>query len=328
MKLRWILASLLILALGGVGIFLFRGSGTGSLPSLRPGTKSASTIPLLSVETEVSLQYEQFKGPIYGMPSAPNIWRIQAKIVNGDARPMEVLPVYMYTEAQMDKSEPVANFKAICPSSYVTDFSKTLQDQLITAPDGLGSEVLFSGPLPDHQLNEPHQNMFDDGIGVLIGVRGPLPAMLSADSHSVTWRKLTVAPRSTFNVSWASYSYWAAPDKVRIESKSKQQLSTLPSGLTLSPQIKPALDSAFEIVHLGPVARPVSSSDTETYLVVAKLNYTPTNKGGRMDQSSFQLIKITPTLSHELASSFPLNHSSMQEFGDAVLKMTSNQSQR
>jgi hypothetical protein len=285
-----------VLALGAIAVTFVRGDIARILRDLN--VKKDKT-PILSVDTNVSIQYEQFNGAIYGFPSAPNIWHIASRITNNGSTPIEIQPIYLYSEARQSHSGTVENSNTICPRSYAHEFDPAkegLPYGLTIAPNDLSGEVQKEVPLPMHQLDAP-QSAGDmvRSSGVIVGAVHTYAAELTLDDKPVGWEKIKLSPHSTFNAAWAFPSSWAAPDGVRS-------------------------DPAFEMMHLGPIIRISASDPTETYLVVTRLNYVV---GGWMKQSSFQVVKITPTLPGDLANPFLDNHSSVEKFASAVLRIAS-----
>jgi len=253
-------------------------------------------IPVLTVETEISFQYEYFvSGPFSTMPTDPNSWHIESKITCKTSGQIEALPIYLYSEVQPGHSVILENSSTICPKSYAHAFSSEVQDGLTIAPEDLSGKIYTNVALPLHQLDEMPGLSNGGSLPAMVGSH-TYTASLTVDKNPIEWGKFSIGPEATVNTSWEFGSIWAVPEKVRS-------------------------DTMFEMIHLGPVIRSTSAARGDSYLVGVKLRYIPKPSGGNMEQSSVKFIKITPDLSENLSKAFP-NCPSVKEFGNAIVKLT------
>lgn len=251
--------------------------------------------PILNVETHASFQYEQWMEMINRVPTAPNTWHVESKITNNGSSPIEVFPMYLYSEAYPSKPEAWENSSTICPKSYSHAFSAAAQDGLTIAPEDLSGKVQQEVFLPMDQLSQP-PDLSHGGTFAGMTTDRTFTAALSVDAKAVSWGKSRLDRSSTVDATWEFQSIWAARREIR-------------SG------------PGFYAVQLGPVIRSASATRGTTYLVVVRFEYDPNENGTAMKQSSVQLQEITPALPQDLSKAFPNNRPSVEEFGNAALKI-------
>jgi len=250
--------------------------------------------PELAVTTEGSFAYEGFAQMFSGtMPVSPNTWHLVSTITNNGSSAVEIVPIYLYSEASPSGTDAFLNASTICPKSYVQDFSPNAQNGLTIAPEDLSGSLETGVALPMEQLD-----MFPDSPGSLAAMVGSrsFDAAITVDKTPAGWARAKIGPHSVIGTTWEFASVWASPMKVRT-------------------------NPAFEIVFVGPIVRPADGTHGKSYLVVAKLSAVDEAGKNTIKQASFQLMAITPTLSQDLAKAFPANHGALIDFGDAVAKI-------
>jgi hypothetical protein len=253
--------------------------------------------PPLTVETDGSFQYEQWMQMLSRVPTAPNTWHIESKITNDASNVIEVLPMYLYSEVYPNGPETFENSNMICPKSYTHAFSEEVQKGLIVPPEDLGGKIEKVVGLPMDQLDRAPNLGQGGSIAAMVGSR-TFAASLAIDAKPVLWGKLSLSPHASVNATWEFESIWAAHRKARF-------------------------DSAFGIVHLGPLIRSVSATRARSYLVVVRLSCEPKEGRISLKQSSFQLQEISSSLAEDLSKLFPNHRPSVEEFGAAAIKIAS-----
>ena len=250
--------------------------------------------PELAVTTEGSFAYEGFAQMFSGtMPVSPNTWHLVSTITNNGSSAVEIVPIYLYSEAS--------------PSGT---------DAFLNRIDHL-PEILRAGFFPecakgpDHRAGRSFGESGDGGsashgaVGYVSRFswfacrHGWLTVLRCGDHRDKTpagWARAKIGPHSVIGTTWEFASVWASPMKVRT-------------------------NPAFEIVYVGPIVRPADGTHGKSYLVVAKLSAVDEAGKNTIKQASFQLMAITPTLSQDLAKAFPANHGAFIDFGDAAVKI-------
>jgi len=98
--------------------------------------------PELAVTTEGSFAYEGFAQMFSGtMPVSPNTWHLVSTITNNGSSAVEIVPIYLYSEASPSGTDAFLNASTICPKSYVQDFSPNAQKGLTIAPEDLSGSL-------------------------------------------------------------------------------------------------------------------------------------------------------------------------------------------
>jgi hypothetical protein len=299
---RLIVVLLALLAAGALVSFAFRPVRAHAILLLQAASKgkiaAAATPrilpPKLTVATEGSFDYEAFAQMFSGtMPVGPNTWHLVSNLTNNSPGAVEVVPIYLYSEASPSDPNGFWNTATICPKSYLQDFSADAQKGLTAAPEDLSGTLNTGVALPMEQMD------------TFPKISGSLPAMISersfdaaitVDTKPAGWASVKIGPSSAMTMKWEFASIWASPGKVR-------------------------LDPAFEIVFAGPIVRPAEGTHGKSYLVVAKLSAA--NEAGKdtIKQTSFELLAITPTLPQDLGKAFPGNRGALTDFSDAAVKI-------
>ncbi len=277
-----------------VGFLEAMGSRAGAYGNALASGSPLRFAPSLKVETSGSFDYEQFAQMFSGsMPTDPNQWHLVSAITNNGAHPIEIIPVYLYSEASPADTHDFLNTATIVPNSYAHDFPKDAPDGLMIAPGDLSGTVATMVALPAEQLDSVPASP-----ATLAGMMGnrTLAAALAVDAKPALWRATMIAPRSSMKATWEFQSIWASPNKLR-------------------------LDPGFEVVHLGPIVRSTAGLNSEAYLVAVKLTCAPSKSGVVMSQSSSQVLEISKTLSQNLVKVFPNNQAALTQFADAAVKI-------
>ena len=214
------------------------------------GSKAGAVVtprrtPELAITTEGSFAYEGFAQMFSGtMPVSPNTWHLVSAITNNGPSAVEIVPIYLYSEASPSGKDAFLNSATICPKSYVQDFSANAQKGLTIAPEDLSGSLETGVALPMEQLDT-----FPDTPGSLAAMVGSrsFAAAITVDKKPTGWASVKVGPHSVISTTWEFASVWASPKKVRT-------------------------DPTFEIVYVGPIVRPTGGTRGKSYVVVAKLS--------------------------------------------------------
>ncbi len=250
--------------------------------------------PALTVDTNTSFKYERWVEAISRVPVEPNKWHIESKITVSGTGWVDVLPMYLYGEADPSSSNKWENAGIICPKIFVHSFRKSEQDTLAIARNGLKRCGPIDPRTSNGSIERTAKSEPGESLPAMISI-GTLAATLIVDGKPARWEKFRIEPHATIDTIWEFGSIWAAPEKIRT-------------------------DKAFQVVHLGPIIRWASATPGDAYLVVAKLNSVPNANGEKSAQSSVQLINISPSLPQELVNAFPA-FPSVKEYAEAATRL-------
>jgi hypothetical protein len=291
------LAALAVLGLGGLALALSHKSPGELLRAAKNSSLAVFRVapPSVKVETSASFEYEQWTQMLSLVPTSPNTWYIESKITNDSASAIEVLPLYLYSEAFPNKTVTWTNTSSICPKAYKHAYSEKQQELLTFAPEDLSGKIHSTIFLPIEQLDQPPDLSHGITFGGMISTRD-YPVALNVDGKPALWAKLKLEPHSAAEAVWQFESIWAPPQKTRS-------------------------DPAFEIVQLGPIIRAGAGAQAKAYVVVVRHTDASSAKGIKTEQASWHLQAVAPTLAQELSKAFPNNNSPVENYGNAALKL-------